>query len=317
MNNKNLIKGLVFGLTLIVLLTGLVFGQEKKRYYVLVDGQEKIVEAYFWQADETIIENAGVKLKSKDRYVVGTANKIEIIRAVPIVVFYQGETKELWTSQVTIEKALLEAGIDLNNAKVVPDKYVRPSKDMGVFVLQENESLVQKFEEIPYETVIKNDSHMELGEKRVMHEGSTGSKNVFMKVATLDTGELIKTYLTEVVMQKPQEQIVAMGTVDTVKTSRGDLRFTEVKQMEATAYTPWDEGCIGITANGMKAGHGVVAVDPRVIPLGTRVYIEGYGYAIAADTGGAIKGNRIDLCMETKNEAFSFGRRPVKVYILE
>lgn len=317
MNNKNLIKGLVFGLTFVVLLTVLVFSQEKKIYHVVVDGQERVVEAYFWQSDETIIENAGIKLNNKDSYVLATDNKIEVVRAVPIVVFYQGQTKELWTSQLTVEKALVEAGIELDNYKVIPDRYVRPSKDMGVFVLQENESIVQNFEEIPYETVTKNDSHMELGEQRVMHEGNTGNKSVFFKVATSSTGELIKTQLTEIILQKPQEKIVAMGTVDTIQTSRGDLRFTEVRQMEATAYTPWDEGCIGITANGMKAGHGVVAVDPRVIPLGTRLYIQGYGYAIAADTGGAIKGNRIDLCMETKNEAFSFGRRPVKVYILE
>ncbi|WP_286977476.1 3D domain-containing protein, partial [Candidatus Aquicultor secundus] len=70
-------------------------------------------------------------------------------------------------------------------------------------------------------------------------------------------------------------------------------------------------------ANGMKARKGVVAVDPRVIPLGTRLYIEGYGEAIAADTGGAIKGNRIDLCYNTPGECFDFGRRSVKVSILD
>ena len=86
--------------------------------------------------------------------------------------------------------------------------------------------------------------------------------------------------------------------------------------MEASAYTPFDDGQSGITASGIPARRGIVAVDPRVIPLGTRVYVMGYGPALAADTGGAIKGAKIDLCIEDYNEAIRFGRRTVEVYIL-
>jgi 3D (Asp-Asp-Asp) domain-containing protein len=86
--------------------------------------------------------------------------------------------------------------------------------------------------------------------------------------------------------------------------------------MEATAYIPSDGGGSGITATGMVAQHGVIAVDPNVIPLGSRVFIPGYGMAVAADTGGAIRGNRIDLCMNTYREAINFGRGVVEVYIL-
>jgi len=86
--------------------------------------------------------------------------------------------------------------------------------------------------------------------------------------------------------------------------------------MEATAYIPSDGGGSGITATGMVAQHGVVAVDPDVIPLGSHVFIPGYGVAVAGDTGGAIRGNRIDLCMNTYHEAISFGRGVVDVYIL-
>ncbi|MER3495758.1 MAG: hypothetical protein C4320_02400, partial [Armatimonadota bacterium] len=68
---------------------------------------------------------------------------------------------------------------------------------------------------------------------------------------------------------------------------------------------------------GWYAGYGQVAVDPRVIPLGTMVYVENYGFAIASDTGGAIKGNRIDLCYRTNAECLRFGRRKVRVHILK
>ena len=93
--------------------------------------------------------------------------------------------------------------------------------------------------------------------------------------------------------------------------------YTAVMSMEATAYLPNDPGCTGITAIGIPATYGVVAVDPCIIPLGSRVYIPGYGEAIAADTGGAIYGYRIDLCMENYYEAMDFGRRTVTVYVLD
>ena len=87
--------------------------------------------------------------------------------------------------------------------------------------------------------------------------------------------------------------------------------------MEASAYLPSDGGGAGITATGLPARHGVAAVDPNIIPLGSRLYIPGYGVAIAADTGGMIEGHMIDLCMEDYGSAIEFGRRDIEVYVLE
>ncbi len=92
--------------------------------------------------------------------------------------------------------------------------------------------------------------------------------------------------------------------------------YVAVMTMEATAYLPTDGDGYGITATGIPATYGVVAVDPSIIPLGSRLYIPGYGEAIAADTGGAIVGYRIDLCMESYDECMQFGRRDVTVYVL-
>lgn len=91
--------------------------------------------------------------------------------------------------------------------------------------------------------------------------------------------------------------------------------------VEATAYTAYCKGCSGITATGIdlrsNPNQKVIAVDPRVIPLGTKVYVEGYGYAIAGDTGGAIKGNRIDLFIPNLSEALEFGRRNVQIKVYD
>jgi 3D (Asp-Asp-Asp) domain-containing protein len=97
----------------------------------------------------------------------------------------------------------------------------------------------------------------------------------------------------------------------------GAERFaTATFEMLATAYTPNCIGCSGITAIGLPAGHGIVAVDPNVIPLGSRLYVKGYGLALAGDTGGAIHGDRIDLGFNSYSDATEFGRRPVRVYLL-
>lgn len=86
--------------------------------------------------------------------------------------------------------------------------------------------------------------------------------------------------------------------------------------MTATAYSAYDAGNGSYTYGGNAVRHGIVAVDPSVIPLGTRLYIDGYGYAVADDIGSSIKGNRIDLAFNSHGEAVQFGRRPVTVYIV-
>lgn len=96
-----------------------------------------------------------------------------------------------------------------------------------------------------------------------------------------------------------------------------EIYYRNVMSMEASAYLPGDGNGAGITATGIPAGYGIAAVDPGIIPLGTRLYIPGYGEAVAADTGGAIHGYMIDLCMESYAEAMQFGRRNVTVYVLD
>jgi 3D (Asp-Asp-Asp) domain-containing protein len=87
--------------------------------------------------------------------------------------------------------------------------------------------------------------------------------------------------------------------------------------MEATAYTLAEGNGDGVTSIGIVPYHGIIAVDPSEIPYGTKVYIPGYGFAMAGDCGGAINGNRIDLFMESYNDAIQWGRRTVDMYILE
>lgn len=99
-----------------------------------------------------------------------------------------------------------------------------------------------------------------------------------------------------------------------------ELEKIKIFEMEATAYTDDKQSqgkWVGQTATGVKPQIGVVAVDPKVIPLGTKLYIDGYGQAIAGDTGGAIKGNKIDLFLPNRGDCMRFGRQKVKVRVVE
>lgn len=96
----------------------------------------------------------------------------------------------------------------------------------------------------------------------------------------------------------------------------GDLDYSRKLSVFATSYDKNCPGCSGTTASGLPAGYGVIAVDPRIIPLGTKVYIPGYGVAVAGDTGGSIKGNKIDLGFDNIQSGW-WSSRFVDVYILK
>ena len=169
--------------------------------------------------------------------------------------------------------------------------------------------------EVPIEVQYERVDTLPKGEEKVLQEGTVGLDEVeeeihYKQGDVIDTKELQRKTITPM-----QPKVVQVGTRE-VEVSRSYDRVREVITMEATAYLPTDGGGDGITATGIRARHGVVAVDPNVFPLGTRVYIPGYGEAIAADTGGDIIGNRIDVVLEDYGSAMQFGRRTVDVYIL-
>jgi 3D (Asp-Asp-Asp) domain-containing protein len=112
-------------------------------------------------------------------------------------------------------------------------------------------------------------------------------------------------------MRNSQPVVVARPEAKS-KIDESKYNIQKVMTMESTAYTYTGNR----TATGVEPREGLIAVDPRVIPLGTEVYIEGYGYAIAADTGGLIKGNIIDVFFPSLQRCINWGRKPVQVYVL-
>jgi 3D (Asp-Asp-Asp) domain-containing protein len=179
---------------------------------------------------------------------------------------------------------------------------------------QDSDRTVTVRESIPFPTLRRPSSQLRNGSSRTVQAGRNGEKEVVYK-SVADRREKI----SETLIRKPITEIVDEGRRASLP-SRGYFSGRKIVTMSATTYDPYNCGGSGTgkTATGLQACYGVVAVDPHFIPLGTKLFIEGYGYAIAADTGGAIKGNRIDLCVDTKHDASGIkNMKAVKVHILD
>jgi uncharacterized protein YabE (DUF348 family) len=315
---KNLTVCIVL-LFILMTVTGFVSGY--KTVNVLVDGNTQVVNTLF-SSPGRILEQAGVQLQDKDEYRLSTDEVknhtvITVYRAVPVTVEFQGKKQEFITGKPTVGELLSELGYNGAGYDVTPGMTSKIQEKLNIKVEAVSEKIIEHEEQDAYQTVRQPDPDMEKGSEQVVQYGANGVKTLKVKELYRDgvkTGEEVIDS-TETVPSQPE--IIKVGARDTVTTSRGAMRFNRTIYMEASAYLPSDGGGAGITATGMAARRGIVAVDPNVIPLGTRLFIPGYGMAIAADTGGAIQGNKVDLCMENYGEAMDFGRQTVKVYVLD
>jgi 3D (Asp-Asp-Asp) domain-containing protein len=233
-----------------------------------------------------------------------------------IIVRVDGQTWEWVSSQPTVGGALKEAGIVLNaKDRVQPGLNVKLGPGMHVSVQRIEEKVIYKKETVPFKTVAK--FNPKITNQVVVQQGQAGEKEIQYLYRYRDGVKAAEKIIGSSITKQPVTRIVAVPH-PTMLASRGGQYLRHI-QMVATAYAPFHCGgsSSGHCALGFQAGKGVAAVDPRLIPLGTKLYIEGYGEALAADTGGAIKGSRIDLCYDSYDEAMHFGRRTVTVWILE
>jgi len=170
----------------------------------------------------------------------------------------------------------------------------------------------------------RDDASLAPNATRVLDPGSPGLRDVVVRYERRDGGTATSTVLASHLLRAPRPKVIARGIAAYASLARvAEQGFTSAVRlagsalhMIATAYTAGCYGCSGVTASGLRAGLGIIAVDPNVIPLGTKLFIPGYGRAIAGDTGGAIVGHRIDLGFNSNVQAMHWGRRPVTVYLL-
>ncbi len=170
---------------------------------------------------------------------------------------------------------------------------------------------------IKFQTEYKDDPETEAGVETVIQEGEDGKKITTTKI-TYYAGEEFARDIIKTETIDPKSKIITRGTKiiwKTLQTPEGEIKYWKKMRVYATHYDSRCPGCNDWTAIGMCAGKGVIAVDPKVIKMRSQVYIPGYGKAVAGDTGGAIKGNIIDLGFDDARTA-GWRAQYVDIYLL-
>ena len=341
--NNVFMRAVIIVLPVLMLLATVVPTVLAQNTYVITDGENVQVYKTIATDPNNVLQQAGVTLDTGDTYTTAPGedgiSEIKVQRLQSITVYNCGEKMEVTGYGETVQELLDRLGIPSYGDYVVSVDLNSETYD-GLEVQVDCIVKTQQTytSDIPYETTLCYDPGLEKGEEIVMVEGMDGQVQIVADVQYRNAEETMRTVISETVIQEPVAEVVRVGTgEETVENSNmpaiGDgviitadgqvLTYSKKEQFKATAYTHTDEGCDMITATGTTVHWGTVAVDPTVIPYGTRMFIvtnDGayvYGLSTAEDCGGAIKGNRLDLYFPTDPECWEFGVRGCTVYFLD
>lgn len=299
----------------------------------LTDNGEKRKVATMVDTVGEFLDEMGVSLNEEDELNYSPEDKIlgnmhiVIERPFSIEVCVDGEYSEMFIKEGT---KVGNVAVALKADSGINYTYdYSPAQEVSENELLEFSSYIEEefsvTDEIEFETEIIEMPNWEEGAEEVVSEGEVGEKETIYHVVYTKGEETLREIISEEVIKEPVKRVVNVGTGEALAAVGSEVfEYKDVLVMSATAYSagyectgknPGDKH-YGITASGEPVRHGIVAVDPRVIPLGTELYIEGYGYALAADTGGAIKGMKIDLYYDDMHTVRQFGRKSINVYVL-
>lgn len=343
----------------LLLLTQVAFAEN---VYVINDGDVTLVHTTYATDPEQILSEAGLVLGEDDTYTAQTGSgisEITIQRLKAVELVCDGESVFVTTYAEDVQQLLQEQGITLCQLDKLSQEQDAPLKDgMRIFLWRAVSVEEAKSLSTPPRTVYYYDPQLAEDEEVVLREGRAGRIEYLDQVTMLDGQEIGRETIRKTVLCKPVTRIVATGsrnlpiygTVEEnldrilsliapeysadsglpyigngmIVTTDGEVMYySDELVVRATAYNNTDPGCTIYTAIGTLCRVGAIAVDPKVIPYGTRMFIltnDGkyvYGVAVAEDCGGAIKGNRVDLYFDTVEECYTFGVRQATVYFID
>ena len=334
----------VLALLLPVLLALVLIRQTAfAKTYVITDGERVVTYTTFATDPAEVLNQAGLTLDENDTYTTQTGEGVEeitICRSQRVTVCYHGEETVVTTFGETAGELLSRLNLEVGEYDVLshtPDTLLDDGMALRVdSVIKRQESYTST---LPHETLLCNDASLPTGTREVLTEGVDGEMLLTADVLYVNGEETERAVLSEIVTKAPVTEVVAVGTGEIPESADPDampviaggyitlptgevLTYTGSATIRATAYTHTDAGCDMTTYTGTTVHKGTVAVDPRYIPYGTRMFIVSndgeyvYGIAVAEDCGGDIKGDRMDLYFPTFDECIQFGRRVCTVYFL-
>src|SRR5699024_445695 len=260
------------------------------------------------------------------------------------------EKEKVWTKEDTVEDLMENEEIeyDEDEDRIKPKLDEEIEEDMKVNVTYVETEEVEEEESLSYHTKKKDDNSLAKGEEKTEKEGKKGKVSKTYEITKENGEEVSRKLIDEEGLKESKDEVIAVGTKEESSSSNDEQKSAEKESkskeskgtkeskkrsgsksasasstsnsgsgtsmtMDAPAYGADCAGCCGVSATGMDLSDGpkVIAVDPSVIPRGSKVWVEGYGEAIAGDTGGDIQGNRIDVLYPTESEASKWGRKSV------
>ncbi|MCX8045843.1 MAG: ubiquitin-like domain-containing protein [Anoxybacillus gonensis] len=250
--------------------------------------------------------------------------KIVISKAFPITLNDGGKQQQVWSTSTTVADFLAKQHITLRELDRVQPKLndmIQPNTKINIVRVEKVTDVVE--EPVNYTVVKKKDAQLEKGKQKVISEGEKGLVAKQYEVILENGKEVSRKLIKTETIKQSKNRIVAIGTkqVPRILASRGSGEVADELYVIRGGHTAYCGGCSGTTATGVNLRSNpnakVIAVDPRVIPLGTKVYVEGYGYAVAADTGANVRGYKIDVFFPDKSTAYRWGTKRVKIKILK
>ncbi|PJO45250.1 G5 and 3D domain-containing protein, partial [Lysinibacillus xylanilyticus] len=302
------------------IVNGLAISWEQaKEVTISVDGNQSKVWTTETQVKD-ILKEANIEVSEHDSLAqgidteIGADNKIDIQKAFQVSLVDGVNKRQVWSTSTTVANFLKQQGIQLNEFDRVENNLkdvITPQSKITVVRVEKVIDVVE--ESLDFAIEKKQDASLQQGKQKVVTAGQNGLVTKTYEVVKENGQVVAKNLQSKNVVKESKKQVVAVGTKTVVASaatvSRGSSEPASGKEfyVTATAYTPNCTGCSGISATGINlksnSGLKVIAVDPSVIKLGSKVWVEGYGTAIAGDTGGAIKGNRIDILVQSESQA--------------
>lgn len=323
----------------VLVLAGVLSQTVYARTYVIRDGHRILTYTTFATDPAEVLGEAGLELREHDTY-TSQDDAITIRRGQQVTVSYYGKRMEVKTFGETVGGLLTRLGLTVAHDDVLSHPMSADTSDGMEIRVDRVVSRREVFTTaVPHETSYCSDATLPEGEEKVLVPGSDGEILCTADVTYVNGEEKERQVLSQTVTAAPVTEVIALGTAARhAPEEPGDkpiiadgyitlptgevLTYTHTAQIRATAYTHTDAGCDFITATGTTVHRGTVAVDPRYIPYGTRMFIVSndgeyvYGISVAEDCGGDIKGDRMDLYFPTFYECIQFGRRNCTIYFL-
>lgn len=328
---KNILLGILLALSITITLVGM-----RKTVTINLDGK-KMKVVTFNSTVGKVLESKKIVVGPKDKtspeldQKIKNGDIINIDKAVDVYVQVDGKNLCLKSAQDSVKDLLTAEGIKLGEEdKISPQLSTGITNGINIKIVRVDAKIVEEKKELDFATIYKSDSSLVTGTNKVVQDGQKGEKVITHKLIYEDGKVVSSTVLSAIITKSPINKIINRGILGVLNFSRGgnQVYYTKTLKFKASAYTaascgknPSSSG-YGRTATGVYAkrdpyGYSTIAVDPRIIPYGTKLYIPGYGLAIAQDTGGAINGYKLDLYFNTLNQCYSWGVRNVNVYVLK